>query len=66
MNGYDKCLDDMKKYTGTYPYNGFNPSKGDNYFIIDMQRKYPYKWIKKAYKECKVIDEKVNEFIKSL
>ena len=63
MELYEKCLDDVKKQRGTYPYNEFNLCKGDGYFMNEIISKYPKQMIEKAIKECKEIENKLKELL---
>lgn len=66
MSKYDECLDDVKKQRGTYPYNTYNPCIGDGYFMQYIYKKYPKTMINKAIKECKTIEEKIENACKSI
>lgn len=65
MTKYEKCLDDIKKLNGIYPYNEFNPCKGDGYFWNDIRKKYPMSLISEAIKECNEIEQKIKSVCES-
>jgi len=67
MDKYEECLDEVKMLRGIPPYNGSgNQCKGDGYYAKSIYAKYPKSLIEKANTECNKIQNKIDEFIKTL
>lgn len=49
-NTKEKLIDDLKKFKGIPPYDGFNPCLHDGYFWMDIKRRYSETEINEAEK----------------